>query len=56
MISSTGLELPQTHSPALSQSWPNTKDVADILNGSEVEETAILKDKAFVVVIVILRQ
>lgn len=56
MISSTRLELPQTHSPALSQSWPDAKDIADVLNGSELEETAILKDKAFVIVIAILRQ
>lgn len=55
MISSTHPEVPQSHSPTLSQSWSDTNDIGKVLGGSELEETTILKDKAFVVVITILR-
>nr|XP_035924275.1 uncharacterized protein LOC118520372 isoform X5 [Halichoerus grypus] len=39
----------------ISKSWPDTSDIAEVLNGSELEETTIWKDKAFVIVIAILR-
>lgn len=50
------LELPRSPSPTLSHSPPDITDTAEFLNGSELEETTILKDKAFVIVIAILRQ
>lgn len=47
---SSRLELPQTHFPTLSRL--KTKDIAEVLNGYELlGKTAVLKNKAFVVVI-----